>query len=54
MGLLQTLPILEWKWETISMDFIIGLPKSAKQNDTIMIVVEKLSKSAHFIHVKST
>jgi hypothetical protein len=52
--LLQPLPIPEWKWETISMDFIIGLPKSSKQNDAIMVVVEKLSKYAHFIPVKST
>jgi hypothetical protein len=36
------------------MDFIIGLPKSAKQNDAIMVVVEKLSKSSHFVPVKST
>jgi hypothetical protein len=54
IGLLQPLPIPEWKWETISMDFIIGLPKSARQNDAIMVVVYKLSKSAHFILVKST
>jgi hypothetical protein len=52
--LLQPLPIPKWKWETISMDFITGLPTSTKQNDTIMVVVEKLSKSSHFIHVKST
>jgi hypothetical protein len=51
---LQPLPIPEWKWETISMDFITGLPTSTKQNDTIMVVVDKLSKSAHFIPVKST
>jgi hypothetical protein len=50
--LLQPLPIPEWKWETISMDFITGLPKSAKQNDAIMVVVDKLSKSAHFVLVK--
>ena len=36
------------------MDFITGLPKIKKQNDSIMVVVEKLSKVAHFIHVKST
>jgi hypothetical protein len=36
------------------MDFITGLPTSARQNDTIMVVVDKLSKSAHFIPIKST
>ena len=36
------------------MDFNIGLPKPAKQNDVIMVVVDKLSKVAHFIPVKST
>jgi hypothetical protein len=51
---LHPLPILEWKWETISLDFITGLPKSTKQNDAIMVVVDKLSKATHFIHVKST
>eukprot|EP00253_Pinus_taeda_P002818 PITA_02818 len=53
-GLLQLLPIPEWKWETISMDFITGLPKTRKNNDSIMVVVDKLSKSAHFIPVQST
>jgi hypothetical protein len=36
------------------MDVISGLPKSTKKNDSIMIVVDKLSKSAHFVPVKST
>ena len=36
------------------MDFIMGLPKSKKQNDSIFVVVDKLSKEAHFILVKST
>jgi hypothetical protein len=36
------------------MDFITGLPKSTKQNDTIMVVVEKLRIVAHFIPIKST
>ena len=54
MGLLQPIPILEWKWETISMDFIIGLPKNFRQHDSIMAVVGKLSKASHFIPIKST
>jgi hypothetical protein len=36
------------------MDFITGLPTSTKQNDAIMVVVDKMSNSAHFIPVKST
>ena len=36
------------------MDFITGLPKSKKQNDFIFVVIDKLSKSAHFIPVKLT
>jgi len=53
-GLLHPLPIIEWKWETRSMDFITGLPKSFKHNDTIMLVVDKQRKVAHFIPIKST
>eukprot|EP00253_Pinus_taeda_P028795 PITA_28795 len=53
-GLLQPLSIPEWKWEVITMDFITWLPKSKKGNDSIMVVVDKLSKSAHFILVQST
>ena len=36
------------------MDFIIGLPRTKKNNDSIMVVVDKLSKAVHFIPVKST
>jgi hypothetical protein len=53
-GLLHHLPIPEWKWEMISMDFITKFPKSTRQNDAIMVVVVKLRKVSHFIHVKST
>ena len=48
------MPIPEWKWEFISMDFITGLPKIKKQNDSIFVVIDKLSKETHFIPVKST
>ena len=54
VGLLQPFPIPGWKWELISLDFIKGLPLTQKQHDSIMVVVDKLSKSAHFIPVKST
>ena len=46
-GLLHPLIIPQWKWEIISLDFITGLRKTQKQHDFIMVVVDKLSKSAH-------
>ena len=48
------MPIPSWKWEIISLDFITGLPRNQNQNDSIMVVVDKLSKVAHFIPVKTT
>jgi hypothetical protein len=50
-GLLQPLSILEWKWEDISMDFIVGLPMTARKFDSIWVIVDRLSKSAQFIPV---
>jgi hypothetical protein len=52
-GLLQPFPIPEWKWEVVTMDFITKFPRTAKQHDSIMVVVDKLTKAAHFIPVKS-
>ena len=52
--LLQPLPIPEWKWEIISMDFIIDIPKNFRQHDSIIVVVDNLNKIAHFIPVKYT
>jgi hypothetical protein len=51
-GLLQPLPILEWKWEVVTMDFITKLLRTKKQHDSIMVVVDKLTKAAHFVPVK--
>jgi transposase InsO family protein len=53
-GLLQPLPIPEKKWEVITMDFITGLPRMNKKHDSIMVVVDKLTKAAHFFRVKTT
>jgi len=53
-GLLQPLSIPEWKWEEVSMDFITGLPTTRKGNDSIWVIIDRLTKSAHFIPVKNT
>nr|CAH67940.1 H0211F06-OSIGBa0153M17.12 [Oryza sativa] len=53
-GLLQPLKIPEWKWEEIGMDFITGLPRTSAGHDSIWVVVDRLTKVAHFIPVKTT
>ena len=53
-SLLQPLPILEWKWDVVMMDFITKLPNTRLKNDVIMVVVDKLSKETHFIQVNTT
>jgi hypothetical protein len=52
--LLHPLPIPERKWEVVTMDFITKFPRTSKQHDSIMVVVDKLTKSAHFIPMKVT
>lgn len=53
-GLSQALPIPEWKWEMITMDFVVGLPRTLRQHDSVWVVVDRLTMSAHFITVKTT
>ncbi|KAJ0636963.1 putative nucleotidyltransferase, Ribonuclease H [Helianthus annuus] len=53
-GLLQQPKIPQWKWEEISMDFVTGLPRSQRGNDTIWVIVDRLTKSAHFLAIKET
>jgi hypothetical protein len=53
-GPLQSLPIPTWKWEDISMDFIVGLPRIAKWFDSIWVIVDRLTKIAHFLPVKTS
>ena len=50
-GQLQPLRIPQWKWDSISMDFVSGLPRTAANHDAIWVVVDRLTKSAHFIPI---
>jgi hypothetical protein len=54
VGLLQPFPIPKWKWEVVTIYFITKLPKTVKQHDSIMVVVDRLTKESHFIPVKTT
>jgi hypothetical protein len=53
-GLLQPLKIPECKWEEISMDFNVGLPKTQSGYDSIWVIIDRLLKVVHFIPVKTT
>jgi hypothetical protein len=53
-GLLQPLSIPNCKWDKISMDFIVGLPLTAQKFDSIWVIVDQLTKSAHFIPVNTS
>ena len=53
-GLLQQPELPMWKWENISMDFITGLPKTPTGCDTIWVIVDRLTESAHFLAIKDS
>ncbi|GJV92704.1 putative ribonuclease H-like domain-containing protein [Tanacetum coccineum] len=46
--------IPEWKWERITMDFVTGLPRTSSGYDSIWVIVDRLTKSAHFLPIKKT
>jgi hypothetical protein len=51
--ILQPPSIPKWKWDDISMDFIMGLPITGRKFDSIGVIMDRLSKSAHFIPVNT-
>ena len=51
MGKIQLLPILVWKCEKITMDFVTGLSRTQRQHDAIWVIVYRLTKSAHFLTI---
>ncbi|KAA3469597.1 Retrotransposable element Tf2 [Gossypium australe] len=52
LGLLQPIMVFEWKWDRITMDFVTSLSLTPKKKDGVWVVVDKLTKSAHFILVQ--
>jgi hypothetical protein len=53
-GTLQPLPIPSWKWGDICMDFIVGLPNTSRHHNSIWVIVDRLTKTAHFLPVHTT
>jgi hypothetical protein len=54
VGLLQPLQVPEWKWKEIAMDFIMDLPRTQLGYDSVWVIMDQLTKVAHFIPVKTT
>ena len=53
-GLLQSLSIPQWKWEKITMNFVVGLLRCQNGYDSIWVIVDRLTKSAHFLPMKNS
>ena len=53
-GILQSLPIPQWKWEKITMDFVVGLSRCQSGYDAIWVIVDRSTKSAHFLPMKNS
>ena len=54
LGLLHPLDIPEMKWESVSLDFVTTLPRVRGGFESMLVVVDRLTKVAHFIPIKST
>ena len=52
IGLLNPLPIPQWKWDNITMDFVSGFPLTQQKHDSVWVIIDRLTKSAHFIPVR--
>jgi hypothetical protein len=53
-GALQPLSIPSWKWDDINMDFIVCLPNTSRQHDSVWVIMDRLTKVAHFLPVHTT
>ena len=53
-GLLQPLEVAKWKWEHVTMDFVTHFPRKPQGQDAVWVIVDRLTKSAHFLAVRMT
>ena len=53
-GLLQPLEVAEWKWEHVTMDLVTHLPRTSRRHDMVWVIVDQLTKSAHFLAMRMT
>ena len=53
-GMLQPLQVPEWKWDSVGMDFITGLPRTSNKKDAIWVIIDRLTKVAHFLPVHTS
>ena len=51
LGMLNPIPIPQWKWDNIAMDFASSLPLMQRKHDAIWVIIDRLTKSAHFVLV---
>ena len=52
--LLQPMDMAEWKWEHVTMDFVTHLPRTPRRHDVVWVIIDWLTKSAHFLAVRMT
>ena len=53
-GMTQEIDIPTFKWDVINLDFITGSPRTRRQYDSIRVIVDRMTKSSHFLAVKTT
>ena len=51
-GLLNLIPIPQWKWDNITIDFVSGFVLTQRKHDSVWVIVDRVTKSAHFLLVQ--